>query len=257
MTESVQPVSGLICAIPEELAHLREVLEGATRTTLGALQFDQGRLDGHRVVLVGAGMGKVNAAVVTALLIHEFGCADIVMSGVAGGLDPHLDIGDIVIADRVIQHDCGRIENTALVSYQPGHVSFINPTDELGYTTDSALLARVERRLSTVELPSVPRAAGGRGRPPRITYGTILTGDQYIHCEDTRVDLRRRFGASAVEMEGGAVAQVCASFGVPWLVIRALSDLAGRDSAIDFPLFVDSAAATSAAVLRCIVPVLR
>ena len=262
MTEPAGPRShpvtvGIICAIPEELAHLRDALQAATHTTVGPALVHQGLLDGQAVALVGAGMGKVNAAMVTTLLIHSFGAADIVLSGVAGGLDPDLDIGDIVIADRIIQHDCGRIENSALVSYQPGHVSFINPTDELGYAVSPALLARVQERLRAVEMPAVPRAAGGRGGPPRITYGTILTGDQYVHCEDTRVELHRRFDASAVEMEGGAVAQVCASFGVPWLVIRALSDLAGRDSAIDFPMFVDSAAATSATVLRRILPVLR
>ncbi|AQA06077.1 5'-methylthioadenosine/S-adenosylhomocysteine nucleosidase [Mycobacterium sp. MS1601] len=248
---------GVICAIPEELAHLRDILQDAISTVAGPMVFHRGLLDGYRVVLVGAGMGKVNAAAVTALLIHGFGCTDIVLSGVAGGLDPDLAIGDIVIADKVIQHDCGRIEDTELVNYQPGHVSFINPTDELGYVVDPALLARVRERVRAADMPAVPTAAGGRGGPPHIAFGTILTGDQYIHCEDTRTDLFRRFTAKAVEMEGGAVAQVCSAFGVPWLVIRALSDLAGRDSSFDFPMFVDSAAATSAAVLRTILPVLR
>ena len=107
---------GLICAIPEELAHLRDVLDDLSTVEVARLRFHQGLLDGHRVVLVGAGMGKVNAAIVTTLLADRFGCRVIVLSGVAGGLDPSLHIGDVVIADRVIQHDAGRIEDEP-VSY--------------------------------------------------------------------------------------------------------------------------------------------
>lgn len=247
---------GLICAIPEELAHLQRLLDDAHHTQIGHTRFHQGYLDARPVVLVGAGMGKVNAAVVTTVLAEKFGCSAVVLSGVAGGLDPNLNIGDVVIADHIIQHDCGRIENESLLSYQPGHVSFINPTEKLGYTTDSDLLARVKDHLRDVDLPPIPRAAGGRDQPPHITYGTVLTGDQYIHCEATRRHLHRQFAASAVEMEGGAVAQVSEAFGIPWLVIRALSDLAGRESSIDFPLFVDKVAVTSAAVLRQILPAL-
>ncbi|MGB3482974.1 MAG: 5'-methylthioadenosine/adenosylhomocysteine nucleosidase [Mycobacterium sp.] len=248
---------GLICAIPEELAHLQDLLDDATPTTIGHAEFREGLLAGRRVVLAGAGMGKVNAAIVTTVLAERFRCDAVVLSGVAGGLDPTLDIGDVVIADHIVQHDCGRIENETLLSYQPGHVSFINPTGQLGYQTDAELLARVTACLDGVELPVIPRAAGGRDRPPRITAGTILTGDQYIHCEATRGQLHEKFGASAVEMEGGAVAQVCETFGIPWLVIRALSDLAGRDSSIDFPLFVDRVASISATVLCRILPAIR
>ncbi|MET0473820.1 MAG: 5'-methylthioadenosine/adenosylhomocysteine nucleosidase [Mycobacterium sp.] len=247
---------GLICAIPEELAHLRDVLDGVRTTMVAHASFHEGVLDGRQVVLAGAGMGKVNAAIVSTVLAVEFSCSGIVLSGVAGGLDPALDIGDVVIAEQVLQHDSGRIENGRLLRYQPGHVSFINPTEHFGYAADPAILAAVKRRLEGVVLPSMPRSAGGHDRPPRITYGTVVTGDQYIHCEATRQSLHQTFAASAAEMEGGAVAQVCESFGIPWLVIRALSDLAGRDSAFDFPLFVDRVAATSAYLVRQILPVL-
>lgn len=90
----------------------------------------------------------------------------------------------------------------------------------------------------------------------RIYYGTILTGDQYLHCERTRNRLHHELGGMAVEMEGGAVAQICASFDIPWLVIRALSDLAGADSGVDFNRFVGEVAASSARVLLRLLPVL-
>jgi adenosylhomocysteine nucleosidase len=247
---------GLLCALPQELTHLRALLDDVTTTDLAHIRFDEGILDGHRVVLAGAGMGKVNAAVVTTLLLERFGCRVVVLSGVAGGLDPALHIGDVVVADRVVQHDAGRIFGGRLERYQAGHVSFINPTDALGYSTDPDLLARVEHALHAVTLPSLLPAAGGGSRPPQLTFGTVLTGDQYVHCEVTRQRLHGELGAHAVEMEGGAVAQVCQSFGIPWLVIRALSDLAGQESSIDFTAFAEGVAATSAAIVRRIIPVL-
>jgi adenosylhomocysteine nucleosidase len=247
---------GLICAIPQELAHLRDVLDTSRVVQAGHAEFAEGTLDGHRVVLVGAGMGKVNAAVVTTLLTDRFGCRLIAFSGVAGGLDPALSIGDVVVADRVVQSDAGMIDGERLRVYQAGHVEFFNPTERLGYSMDPELLGRVRHQLDGYVLPPLSRAAGGQDRPPHIVYGTVLTGDQYLHCEATRVRLHGEFGGAAIEMEGGAVAQAAENFGVPWLLIRALSDLAGSDAHMDFAAFGAGVAASSAAILRRILPVL-
>ena len=95
---------GLICALPQERAHLLAALTAAARQKMAGAEFDVGELDGHPVVLARAGMGKVNAAMVATLLADRFGCRAIAFSGVAGGLDPNLQIGDVVIADRTIQH---------------------------------------------------------------------------------------------------------------------------------------------------------
>ncbi|HOW95611.1 MAG TPA: 5'-methylthioadenosine/S-adenosylhomocysteine nucleosidase, partial [Mycolicibacterium fallax] len=143
---------GLICAIESELAALSAALIAETHTDIAHTRFVEGTLDGHRVVLVGAGMGKVNTAVVATLLIERFGARAVVFTGVAGGLRPDLNVGDVVIADRVIQCDAGRIEDGRLRVYQPGHVEFFNPTDRLGYDTDPQLLARVREALSGVRL---------------------------------------------------------------------------------------------------------
>jgi adenosylhomocysteine nucleosidase len=236
---------GLICAIPQELAHLRTLLLDAAPVQAAHTEFVTGTLDGYDVVLVGSGMGKVNSALVATVLADRFGCGAIVFSGVAGGLDPELSVGDVVIADRVIQHDAGLIEDDRLQTYHAGHVPFINPTDRLGYPVDDDLLARVRERLTDFALPAAA-----------IRFGTVLSGDQYLHCDVTRERLQRDFGGLAVEMEGGAVAQVAEAFGVPWLVIRALSDLAGHDSRFDFLAFVDQVAASSVAILRRLLPVL-
>ncbi len=239
---------GLICAIPQELAHLRDALEAREVVEVAGLRFDHGRLDGHEVILVGAGIGKVNTALTATLLCDRFACRLIVFTGVAGGLDPDLHIGDVVIADGTVQHDAGVIEDERIQTYQAGHVPFFNPTDQLGYPVDPALLAKVKAALDGFEAGVV--TASGGSRPARIAYGTILSGDQYLHCEVTRERLFRQLGGRAIEMEGGALGQVAKAFGVPYLDIRALSDLAGKESRFDFARFVDEVAASSARILR-------
>ena len=247
---------GLIAAIPQELAHLRTAMSVACSVDVANTRFDTGSLDGRDVVLAETGIGKVNAALVTTVLAQRFGCRIIVFSGVAGGLDPDLNVGDVVIADQLIQHDAGVLEKEQLQTYQAGHVPFINPTDRLGYQIDDAVLDNVKSALHGVRLRPLSPRAGGRGRPPEIVYGTVLSGDQYLHSEPTRARLHGEFGALAIEMEGGAVAQVCEAFGIDWVVIRALSDLAGQESKFEFDQFADEVAAASAAVLRTILPVL-
>lgn len=247
---------GLICALPEELAHLRDALRHTRSVHVAQTRFDEGTLDGHRVVLVGAGMGKVNAALAASVLADRFRCRSIAFSGVAGGLDPALRIGDVVVAERAVQHDAGLIVDNRLQTYQPGHVPFINPTERLGYTVEPALLQRIRDHLLGMQLRPLPLAAGGDDTPPQIVFGTVLTGDQYLHCGSTRDRLHRGFAGHAIEMEGGAVAQVAAAYGIPWVVVRALSDLAGHDSGIDFQAFAGVVAANSAAILRRLLPVL-
>lgn len=251
-----QPAIGVICAIRQEVAALRGVLEHDQRHEVGGFGFDQGRLDGRSVVLAEAGIGKVNTATVATILALRFDAGALVFKGVAGGLDPELAIGDVVVADRAIQHDCGVFQNERLHPYQAGHVPFFNPTPELGYNVDPALLQRVRGRLEGVELAPLSAPAGGAGRRPVIAYGTILAGDQFINCEVTRERLYREFGGRAVAMEGAAMAQAACRLGLPWLEIRALSDLAGAESHFDFGAFVGEVAQSSALILRRILPAL-
>lgn len=231
-------------------------MRSADTFEMAGAQFSVGELDGYPVVLSQAGMGKVYAALVATLLADRFECRAIAFSGVAGGLDPELGIGDVVIAEHTIQHDCGVIEGATLQVYQAGHVPFINPTSRFGYVADPDLLSRVRGRLGAFTMSPLSRDAGGSERPPRIVFGTVLTGDQYLDCEVTRGRLHSDLRGRAVEMEGAAISQVCESFGIPWLVIRALSDLAGERSHFEFAVFVDEVAAQSAKLLRHLLPVL-
>ncbi|MDQ0512296.1 5'-methylthioadenosine/adenosylhomocysteine nucleosidase [Ancylobacter amanitiformis] len=245
---------GVLCAIPQELAYLADNLIAPEMSEAAGMRFHAGRLDGAPVVLAEAGMGKVNAAIAATLLIERFGCRLVLFSGIAGGLDPELAVGDVVIADHVVQHDAGYHSEAGFTVYQAGHLPFFSPHEGLGLAADAALLARVQGALADLVL--APLSSTDSARAPRLHVGRVLTGDQFVGSESLRERLFRELGGAAVEMEGAAMAQVCAAFGVPWLVIRALSDLAGAQSHFDFRLFIEEVALSSALIVRRLLPVL-
>lgn len=251
---SSAPVA-LLSAIPPELEELRAALTGAEAFDLAERPATAGSLDGIEVVVAEAGIGKVNATIAVTLLVERFGCRIVVLTGVAGGLDPELRVGDVVIAERIIQHDTGILEDSGISSYQPGHLPFFNPTEASGYPASPLLLNRVRHRLDGFILPELSERAGGSGEPPRVRFGTVLSGDQFVNSELQRERLRA-LGGSVVEMEGGAVAQTAETLGVDHLVIRSLSDLAGAESTVDFGTYLTEVAANSVLVVRHLLPVL-
>ena len=251
-----QPL-GIICALPEEIEHLHAGLSAGAEKTVGGYRFAQGRLDGEPVVLVESGIGKVASALAATLLCDHFRCRTLLFSGVAGGLDPALGVGDVVIGERVIQHDYGALHDGGLRSYRPGAVPIGEPHAPLAFETDPALLERARGALASLTLPELPAAATGEApRQPLVHFGTIVSGDQFINSEVARRWLFEGFSGRAVEMEGGAIAQVTERFGSSVLVVRSLSDLAGGHSHLDFAAFLRQASATAAMVVRRLVPVL-
>lgn len=226
-------------ALAREQSVLAGEMAGAERERIAGHSFRTGTIGKREVVLTAAGVGKVNAALVATLAMDHFQPAAVLFTGVAGGIDETLHIGDLVVGTHVLHHDTGVLEPEGLTVYQSGHIPFFNPTDRLGYRPSGDLLDRARTAAERTTLTPV------LGRLPQVVFGTIVTGDQFVHAERERLRLAAATKAQAVEMEGAAVAQVAEHFGVDHLVIRALSDLAGRDSQIDFARFLDEAAANS------------
>ena len=238
---STRPV-GILCALPQEQALLVAGMGNPAPLPGLGLEARQGTLDGVAVVIAAAGVGKVNAATTATLMIERLGCRALVLSGVAGGLSEDAHIGDLVIADRLIDVDYGRLTPEGRIVYQPGVLPIPEEKPDPGYRLPEDLRGRVLARLE----------AGGSD----ATLGTILTTDAYLASPGERDELAGEWDGLAIEMEGSALCGVAERFGVPWLVVRALSDRAGEDSLDDFTAFVDAAAASSARLVRTLLPVL-
>ena len=204
-------------------------------------------LRGTGISTVAAGIGKVNAASVATEVMMRPEVDTLIFTGVAGGLDPSRSIGDIVVGECTIQHDAGTHMPDGFEVHQAGHLPFFNPTDDLGFRPPAQLLDDAVEVARSTELVEV------LGRTPEVVVGTIVTGDQFIDDPKVRKRLHAEFDATAVEMEGAAVAQVAARLGVECVVIRAISDLAGGDAQLDFTRFVAQAAENSAAISMALV----
>lgn len=238
---------GVISAIPEEIRHLKD---GETREIpLAGLKFHIGEMEGQSAVFVETGIGKVNAAIVSTLLVEHFDCRALMFSGVAGGLDPALSIGDVVVAERLVQHDYGKIQDETFKAYQPGSLPLPGVDSTHGFNMPKSQSDRMKELLADVKLETMHD-----NNDPKHHFGTIVTGDAFINCEATRKRLHSEFGALAVEMEGAAVVQVAQTMDRPWAVVRCLSDLAGGVSHMDFDNFLASASLNAARVTRKLVP---
>ena len=196
-------------------------------TTKAGLTFHEATWHGHDLVLVRAGVGKVNAALCTQILIDAFDADAVICTGSAGAVNPALNIGDIVVAEDCVQHDVV----VKFLGLPRGQIPF---TDFRFFTTDPAL----RNRALEVDLPD-----------HRITSGRVLTGDRFIEDDADRQQLLKELDGDCVEMEGGAVGQVCAVNDVPFLIVRAISDRADGTSDVDFDAFLKEAAHSSAQIV--------
>lgn len=227
---------GIIGAMQIEVDSLLSAMEDRQDSSVAGAVFSRGKIKGQEVVVVMCGIGKVCAALMTQILIDRFRVHAIVNTGVAGGLDERLEIGDLVIATDAVQHD---FDLTGF-GYVRGHLPCAGgeKTAVSRFLTDKNLSDRFEAAAEEV---------GGEGKAIR---GTVVSGDIFVCDPALKERLICEFGAAATEMEGAAIAQVCYLNKVPFAIVRAISDLAGKEAKISYDEFETNAAHRSAKIIQ-------
>ncbi len=220
---------GIIGAMQVEIETLAAALENGKEERVGGLTFRTGELSGVPVVLTVCGIGKVFAAMAAQTMILRYGVSAVINTGVAGTLTDRLSIGNVALADRVVQHDM----DTSAVGDPVGLISGLN---QVYMSTDEDLTAKIAAVFAGMDVPYLT--------------GTVASGDVFVAATEKKTYIRDTFGAVACEMEGAAIGQVCTVNAVPFAVVRAISDGGDEESSMDYPTFVKMAAATSAEVLK-------
>lgn len=202
---------GIIAAMEEELLELQNNLEHQHKTEYGQFHYYTGGLYKHETALMLCGIGKVNAAVGTTLLIDKFKPDYVINTGVAGGFPPDvLNIGDIVVSTEVRHHDA----DATVFNYEYGQI----PRMPAAYYPDERLVSLACESLK-------------HEKSIRLIKGQIMSGDSFIHHNKQILDIIEKFpSVMAVEMEGAAIAQTCYLFNTPFVIIRSISDLVTRES---------------------------
>lgn len=222
--------TAIIGAMAQEVALLQKAMTNCEETKLAGTTIYQGSLEGKPVVLMQCGIGKVNAAIGTAILLNHFHATSVINTGSAGALSDELQVGDVVIADKLLHHD---VDVTAF-----------------GYTIGQ-MAQMPEYYMADTQLVNSALNAAHTFPHANVHSGLITSGDQFIHSESVRKHIKQLFpSALAVEMEAAAIAQVCYRFDVPFVIIRAISDNANGDADVSFDQFLEMAAKHSAAMVR-------
>lgn len=240
----------IVSAMHEELRALLEVMPDEAAVDRAGRRFWVGHLDGHDVVAVLSGIGKVAAATTATLLLSEFDVDRIVFTGAAGGLGPGVHVGDVVVAETLLQHD---MDASPLF---PRHEVPLYGRSR--FAADAALsTAAYDAARALFTDPAL--AALGSGvlaafgiQQPRVHRGLVLSGDRFVSSAAESAALQTELpDALAVEMEGAALAQVCHDFGRPFAVVRTVSDRADDDAHVDFVKFIEDVASRySVAIVR-------
>jgi len=226
----------IVCAMEQELSALLGVIDCTGRERVGGREFLRGEMHGHQVLMVRSGIGKVAAAATVGVLLSRFDISALFLVGVAGGLGGGVCIGDVVVASELLQHDmdasplCPRFE-------VPHHRRARFPTD-LRLAKDLHAAAVQWGSDAPLHLGSERLRSFGIDRP-QVHHGLIISGDCFVASDAQCLTLLSDIpDALAVEMEGAAVAQVCAEFDVPCAVLRIVSDRAGDAADGEFTRFV-------------------
>lgn len=228
---------GIMGAMPEEISGLKRHMTDATEEERGGRVYIQGKINEIDVVVVFSRWGKVAAAITTTTLIERYNVWKIIFTGVAGAVSADLNIGDVVLSEQLYQHDMdGRPIMRKKHEIPLTRVIFFKADRDLLHKAECVIAGVMHTLLREVSAASLARFGI---TAPKFLKGTIATGDTFISdVGKTRELLSECPEANAVEMEGAAVAQVCSEYGIPFVVIRTISDRADHTSVVDFPEFI-------------------
>jgi len=222
-------------AMPEEVEPIVAKLENLKETVYAANTYYEGLYNGQEVVVAYSKIGKVFATLTATMLIEKFGCDTLLFSGVAGAISGELNIGDLIIADGLCQHD---LDITAF-----GHPFGYVPEGDVCIPTD-------------VNLRNIAKeVAASKGLT--LKEGVIATGDQFVANAERKDWIGSEFKADALEMEGASVAVVCSSLEIPFFILRAISDSADMDASFNFDEFLESSAKISADFILSMVDAIK
>lgn len=212
---------GVIAAMTEEVAAIEKLMEDIKINNIYELTFIEGKIHNKNIVLVQCGVGKVNAARTTQILIDNYKLDYIINVGTAGGLKEDIEIGDVVIADKLVQHD---FDITA-GGHEKGYISHLGKY----FYSNKDLINKTENVMESLD------------ENFNTFIGTIATGDIFVQDVDVKNKIKEEFEPACTEMEGAAIAQVCTLDNMPFVVIRAISDKPNGNNGIDFETYLEMA----------------
>lgn len=226
---------GIIGAMDEEVAKLKELMVEPTVCEISGMTFFKGQLCGKDTVVVRSGIGKVNAATCAQTLILKYGVTTLINTGIAGSLHNSIDIGDVVISTDAVQHDVDAREFGFAIGEIPRVDTVAFPTDE--------------------ELAEKAKKANEEANPNIKTFvGRVATGDQFIASQEVKDNIINNFQPLCAEMEGAAIAQVAYLNKISCVIIRAISDKADNSATVDYPTFEREAIAHSISLMENLLP---
>ena len=222
---------GIIGAMEIEVETLKKHMKIRRTVNKAHMEFCEGVLGGKEVVVVRSGIGKVNAAVCTQILVDDFKADTVINTGIAGSLKAEINIGDIVVSTDAIQHD---MDATGF-GYEPGVIPRMPVSC---FEADKRLVKAAEDACKE----AVPEVG--------VFAGRIVSGDQFISDRQVKNRITAQFGGMCTEMEGAAIAQAAYLNSIPFVIIRAISDKADDSATVDYPTFERQAIAHSVALVE-------
>lgn len=212
---------GIIAAMNEEVEAIKKIMTDISVKRIYELEFITGKINENEVVLVKCGVGKVNAARTTQILLNNFDVEYVINVGTAGSLNENIEIGDVVVGEKLVQHD---FDITA-------------GGREKGYITDVGKYFYSDKSL----VEKTKKVIAEMNENFNAFIGTIATGDIFVQDIKVKDGIKKEFDADCAEMEGAAIAQVCTLDNIPFIVIRSISDKPNGNNAIDFEKYLELA----------------